>query len=718
MADIIAGVTGSEPGPPAVLGEAILFAAGAPGDTELWRFDGTTVSRVADILPGAIGSEPAGFAVLDGIAYFSAADVRGREIWRSDGTADGTRLVADIKETGSSEPEDLVVLDGRLFFNADDGVHGRELWVSDGTPEGTGMLVDINPAGTGLPRGMVVIEAAAPAADTIPPDSWVQSGPPVDTDSTTATFVFSSDEEGVRFETALDGGQWQAAGASATFTGLAPGDHVLLVRAIDGAGNADPTPAIYPWSIGAPSPDTIPPDTVIQSGPPVTGDAGRDATFVFGSDEDQAAFEVSLDGGPYMTVLNPLVMRDLATGQHALLVRAVDPAGNVDPTPAAYSWTVGADSGGPGAVIRTGPAASSTAAVAIFDLEDAPAGRSFEGRLDGGTWQPAGDPVALFGLTAGPHRYEVRMVGAGADPTPAAWTWTIAPEPAVTDPGPAPVAGGKILVVEHFTDLLDPAIGDDVGWIQTRDSIRMPDGVANLTLLGADELNADGNDRANLMLGNAAANILLGQGGRDAIHGGAGGDFLAGGLGDDTILGDEDAEGASGDDTIWGGQGNDSILGGAGRDALNGDLGADTLLGGADADTLNGGAGDDRLDAGSGADLLRGGRGDDLLLGGAGADTLAGDLGSDTLWGGEGADQFLTMTAAADPGAVDVVADFTVGVDRLWIDAATGIIDEATFRARAHDGGEMTLLDLGQNGWIVLLGLRPDEIGLADLLIL
>jgi ELWxxDGT repeat protein len=51
------------------------------------------------------------------------------ELWKSDGTAAGTLLVRDIYPGGvSSDPRDLVAMDNKLYFSADDGVHGRELW--------------------------------------------------------------------------------------------------------------------------------------------------------------------------------------------------------------------------------------------------------------------------------------------------------------------------------------------------------------------------------------------------------------------------------------------------------------------------------------------------------------------------------------------------------------------------------------------------------------
>ena len=47
----------------------------------------------------------------------------------------------------------------------------------------------------------------------------------------------------------------------------AAGAHVLMVRAVDLDGNADPTPDIYEWLIEGP-PDTTAPDTIFVAGPP------------------------------------------------------------------------------------------------------------------------------------------------------------------------------------------------------------------------------------------------------------------------------------------------------------------------------------------------------------------------------------------------------------------------------------------------------------------
>ena len=77
--------------------------------------------------------------------YFETGNASGRELWKSDGTVSGTVMVKDINSgSGNSDPSDLSVIDGILYFAANDGVHGLELWRRDGTPSGTYMVKDIN----------------------------------------------------------------------------------------------------------------------------------------------------------------------------------------------------------------------------------------------------------------------------------------------------------------------------------------------------------------------------------------------------------------------------------------------------------------------------------------------------------------------------------------------------------------------------------------------
>ena len=62
----------------------------------------------------------------------------------TDGTEAGTVLVKDINPGGNSNPDQLVNVNGTLFFIADNGSDGLELWKSDGTEGGTVMIKNIN----------------------------------------------------------------------------------------------------------------------------------------------------------------------------------------------------------------------------------------------------------------------------------------------------------------------------------------------------------------------------------------------------------------------------------------------------------------------------------------------------------------------------------------------------------------------------------------------
>jgi hypothetical protein len=94
------------------------------------------------------------------------------------------------------------------------------------------------------------------ATDTTPPETTISAGPSGSTPTIDATFGFSSSESGSTFQCSLDGAPYQACTSPTTYQGLAPADHQFAVRAIDAAGNVDPTPATSAWTISAPPPPT------------------------------------------------------------------------------------------------------------------------------------------------------------------------------------------------------------------------------------------------------------------------------------------------------------------------------------------------------------------------------------------------------------------------------------------------------------------------------
>jgi len=86
----------------------------------------------------------------------------------------------------------------------------------------------------------------------------------------------------------------------------------------------------------------VPPQTSITSGP-----AGStfDSTpeFSFTSDEASSSFGCRVDSGAWATCSSPNTTALLEDGPHTFSVRATDPSGNTDPTPASRPFTVAAD---------------------------------------------------------------------------------------------------------------------------------------------------------------------------------------------------------------------------------------------------------------------------------------------------------------------------------------------------------------------------------------
>ncbi|OJT25163.1 hypothetical protein BO221_12375 [Archangium sp. Cb G35] len=303
--------------------------------------------------------------------------------------------------------------------------------------------------------------------DLTPPDTTIVSGPPARTNATSATFDFSS-ETGATFECSLDGAPFTACADPETFTGLTEKSYTLEVRAKDAAGNVDPTPASYTWTV-----DLTPPETTLVSNPPNPSNS-PDATFDFSS-EAGATFECSLDGAPFTPCTGPVNYPGLGDGSHTFEVRATDAAGNVDPTPASYTWTV--DAAVPDTTIVSGPPVRTNATNATFDFSSPEAGVTFECSLDGAPFTSCADPESFTGLDERTHTLQVRARDASGnvDPSPATYTWTVdltpPAVPVVVSPAPnsivdtlTPVISGTAEPNSTVTIIID---GTEVGTATT-----------------------------------------------------------------------------------------------------------------------------------------------------------------------------------------------------------------------------------------------------------
>lgn len=273
------------------------------------------------------------------------------------------------------------------------------------------------------------------ATDTTPPETAIDAGPAEGstTGSTDASFAFSADEA-ASFECDLDGGGFVPCASPAAYAGLAHGSHAFSVRATDLAGNEDPTPAVRNWIV-----DTSVPETSVDGAPP-DPDSDATPTFAFSSTDGTATFECDMDGVGYAACASPFTYPPLADGAHLFSVRAVDPAGNEDPSPATHAWTV--DTSLPETTIDSGPADGSTtgATGAVFAFSSPDAGAAFECDLDGGGFVACTSPEAYAGLADGPHAFAVRAKDAvgNLDPSPATRGWTVdtAPPDTAVDTGP------------------------------------------------------------------------------------------------------------------------------------------------------------------------------------------------------------------------------------------------------------------------------------------
>jgi hypothetical protein len=172
--------------------------------------------------------------------------------------------------------------------------------------------------------------------DATPPDTTILSGPTGVISVTGVTFTFTSTETSSTFQCRLNTGSFVSCTSPHTISGLVNGSQTFEVRAIDGVGNVDPTPATQSWTV-----DTQPPETTITGDPADGSTTGPSVTFNFTSSETGSTFECSLDAGPFLTCTSPQVL-SLSNGSHTFSVRAIDAVNNIDPTPATRTWTVDA----------------------------------------------------------------------------------------------------------------------------------------------------------------------------------------------------------------------------------------------------------------------------------------------------------------------------------------------------------------------------------------
>ena len=260
---------------------------------------------------------------------------------------DGTKIAFARTSTGDGS-DGLYVMDSdgsnlTPIMNGPSHVIGYgTAWSPDGTKIAyeTGSGIAVVPATGGSPAPLVpgagnAYPSWAAAVDAIPPNTTITAGPSLFIRNTTAGFSFTASEAGSTFSCRFDGApSFTPCASPKAYGGLADGVHSFRVRATDSSTNTDPTPATRSFTV-----DTQAPNTTITSGPSGTI-TKRAASFGFSSSESNSHFQCRLDAAPFAPCASPKSYSGLANGGHTFRVRAIDRAGNVDPTPAARAINV------------------------------------------------------------------------------------------------------------------------------------------------------------------------------------------------------------------------------------------------------------------------------------------------------------------------------------------------------------------------------------------
>ena len=180
------------------------------------------------------------------------------------------------------------------------------------------------------------------------PDTVLDSGPAAVSSDSTPTFTYhgvpaaagylcgiatqeQASTEGIPVDNCPLAGSYTSAA-------LPPGKYTFAVLAGNADGGFDDSAAKQNFEIvkPAPPPDTTAPDTTITKHPKKK-DHKKRPVFEFTSNEAGSTFECSLNGSPFTACTSPKTVK-AAKGRNVFQVRAIDKAGNVDNTPASYTW--------------------------------------------------------------------------------------------------------------------------------------------------------------------------------------------------------------------------------------------------------------------------------------------------------------------------------------------------------------------------------------------
>lgn len=225
-----------------------------------------------------------------------------------------------------------------------------------------------------------------------------------------------------KVECSRDGNTYESCENKVDIIGQAEGPQFVYVRAADVAGNVSES-VPFNWNV-----DRTPPVVTVHSQPSSVTNL-TSATIEFSGADSLSTvshFYCRFDSGIQSLCQSPLTKNGLSQGEHKLIIKAVDKAGNVS-EPAEVTWSI--DREAPTVEITEHPAPISklnTGQFKFIGRDGAQVLTSFLCSIDGSTYSACSSPHAFAGLTDGAHTFRVKALDmAGNESAPAEYSWVI-----------------------------------------------------------------------------------------------------------------------------------------------------------------------------------------------------------------------------------------------------------------------------------------------------
>src|SRR5688572_25143006 len=171
-------------------------------------------------------------------------------------------------------------------------------------------------------------------------------------ESTSIKFTFNSTDAGgvgiASHQCNIDNSRYVACTSPFIFPNLLrDGSHTFSVLSQDNAGNKDSTPAYFTWTVDTTAPTTSIVSAVDGINNTVSNNGNSESTsikFAFSGTDNGVGvghLECNIDNSRYVACTSPFEFRNLVgDGTHKFSVRAVDHVGNINFSPASFTWTV------------------------------------------------------------------------------------------------------------------------------------------------------------------------------------------------------------------------------------------------------------------------------------------------------------------------------------------------------------------------------------------